>query len=629
MDKLKLDPRKLKSLPKISVFLSKPAHQIWFIGLIVLIISFGGHFRPNGTDFWKDTIASDGRGYYAYLPSIVLHGSSNFDQVLDREMQIYPAMMAGTFITKVDGKPVNKYFAGVALLILPFFVLAIFLSFLAGFPIDGYNAIFQMMVSVAGIFYLMLGLFFTQLLLKKFKIPDGVAVFSLWVVTFGTNLLIYTVDAPAMSHVFSFAVVAGFLLFLKEYFSFYKAKDGVLAALMFGLIVLIRPANGMVVLLIPFVAADFKRFAHGFLVFFKQSKYWLGAILAILLLVMIQPVLWFVQTGNWLVWSYQGEGFNFLSPEILKVLFSYQKGFFVYTPVALPAIFGLFVLWRKSKWQFFWMIGFLITLVWLVASWWNWYYGDSFGQRVFIDFYAVLALLLATAINGFRKKVIKTGIVTLLLILCIVNLVQTWQYSRGIIHAYAMNKAKYWHVFLKTSDDYRNLFSGPIDIPPHKTDLKTPVRVFENDFENDQEGWISSGRKAYPAAKSGNFVSELDQNQRYSSALSLTGDSLIVGRKDLYARVEAFILDKDRLASASSKLVVSLSDQFGKNYYLNAWDVNEMPPSKSDEWRRIEFGFQLPEVLNINDQMKIYLWQKGNGTLLADDFRIAIFGRKQ
>jgi hypothetical protein len=111
--------------------------------------------------------------------------------------------------------------------------------------------------------------------------------------------------------------------------------------------------------------------------------------------------------------------------------------------------------------------------------------------------------------------------------------------------------------------------------------------------------------------------------------LSLTGDSLIVGRKDLYARVEAFILDKDRLASASSKLVVSLSDQFGKNYYLNAWDVNEMPPSKSDEWRRIEFGFQLPEVLNINDQMKIYLWQKGNGTLLADDFRIAIFGRKQ
>jgi hypothetical protein len=629
MAKLKLIPRKLKSLPKISVFQTKPAHHIWFIGLIVLIISFGGHFRPNGTDFWKDTVASDGRGYYAYLPSIVLHGSFNFDQVLDREKQIYPAMMAGTFITQVEGKNANKYFAGVALLILPFFLPAIFLSFLAGLPVDGYNAIFQVMVSVAGIFYLMVGLLFTLRLLKKFKIPDGVAVFSLWVVTFGTNLLIYAVDAPAMSHVFSFAVVAGFLLFSKEYFSFYKARDGILAALMFGLIVLIRPVNGMVVLLIPFVAGDFKSFAHGFLVFFEHWKYWLGAILAILLLVMIQPVLWFVQTGNWLVWSYQGEGFNFLSPEISKVLFSYQKGFFIYTPVALVAITGLFGFYRKSKWQFFWITGFLITLVWLVASWWNWYYGDSFGQRVFIDFYAVLALLLATLINVFRKKIIKTGLVTLLLILCFVNLVQTWQYSHGIIHAYAMNKAKYWHVFLKTSDDYLNLFSGPIDIPPHKTDLTTPVRIFENDFEKDQEGWISSGRIAYPAAKSGNFVSELDQNQRYSSALLITGDSLVVGRKDLYTRVEAFVLDKDRLASASSKLVVSLSDRVGKNYYLNAWDVNEMPPSKPDEWRRVEFGFQLPEVLNINDQMKIYLWQKGNGTLLADDFRIAIFGRKQ
>lgn len=629
MFKRKLNPWKLKSLPKISVFLSKPAHHIWFIGLIVSMISFGGHFRPNGTCFWKDTIASDGRGYYAYLPSIVLHGSFNFDQVLDREKQIYPAMMAGTFITQVEGKPVNKYLAGVALLILPFFLLAILLSFLAGFPVDGYNAIFQVMVSVAGVFYMMVGLLFTFRLLKKFKIPDGVAVFSLWVVTFGTNLLIYTVDAPAMSHVFSFAVVAGFLLFSKEYFSFYKAKDGVLSAFMFGLIVLIRPVNGIVALLIPFLAGDFKDFADGFKIFINKRKYWLPAVFIILLLMMIQPVLWFVQTGNWLVWSYQGEGFNFLNPEISKVLFSYQKGFFVYTPVALVAITGLFGFYRKSKWQLFWMTGFLITLVWLVASWWNWYYGDSFGQRVFIDFYAVLALLLATSINGFRNRILKTGFIILVLTLCFTNLVQTWQYSHGIIHAYAMNKAKYWHVFLKTSDFYRNLFSGPIDIPPHQTDLKTPVRVFKNDFEKDQEGWISSGRTAYPAAKSGIFVSELNQNQRYSSALLITGDSLVVGRKDLYARVEAFILDKDQLASASSKLVVSLSDQFEKNYYLNSWDVNEMSPKESGVWRRIEFGFQLPEVLNINDQMKIYLWQKGSGTLLADDFRIAIFGRKQ
>jgi len=382
-------------------------------------------------------------------------------------------------------------------------------------------------------------------------------------------------------------------------------------------------------LLIPFLAGDFKGFTDGFKIFFNKRKYWLPAVFIILLLTMIQPVLWFVQTGNWLVWSYQGEGFNFLNPEVLKVLISYQKGFFVYTPVALLAIIGLFGIYRKSKWQFFWMTGFLIILVWLVASWWNWYYGDSFGQRVFIDFYAVLALLLATSINGFRNSIIKNGFIILVLTLCCINLVQTWQYSQGIIHAYAMNKAKYWHVFLKTGDQYRNLFSGPIDIPPHKTDLTRPLRVYENDFEKDQEGWISSGRTENLGAKSGRFASELSQNQTYSSALLLSGDSIFVGRKDLYARVKAFIFDKDSLASSGSKLVVSLSDRFGKNYYLNAWDVNEMPVVGFGAWRMIEFGFQLPEVLNISDQMKIYFWQKGTGTIFIDDFQVSVFGRKQ
>jgi hypothetical protein len=450
-------------------------------------------------------------------------------------------MMAGTFMAEVDGQPVNKYFAGVALLILPFFLLAIFLSFIAGLPIDGYNSIFQLMVSFAGIFYLISGLHFSRKLLQKFKLPVATINFSLWIIVFGTNLLIYTLDAPAMSHVFSFAGVAGFLFYAKAFFDFSKTKDALLASFFLGIIILIRPVNGIIILLLPFLAANFRSFADDFLRFFTNRKSWLPAILIIFVLVMIQPVLWFLQTGHWLVWSYQGEGFDFSHPQISKVLFSYQKGFFVYTPVALIALSGLTGFYRNSKWRFFWLVGFLALLTWIVASWWNWYYGDSFGQRVFIDFYAVLVLLLATSIHGFSKMFIKFSLLILLLILTSVNLIQTWQYSHGIIHPYAMNKTKYWHVFLKTGSEYRNLFSGPVDVPPYKTDFTAPLQEFSNNFENQLEGWVTSGLTGFSGAKSGISVAELNQNQPYSSALLLTGDKLLVGRRDLYAKVEAFI----------------------------------------------------------------------------------------
>ena len=613
---------------KISSVFSKPKHSTWLIGLVVLMISFGSHFKPGNPDFWKETVASDGRGYYAYLPSIILNGEFNFEQVLAREKQIYPAMMAGTFMTEVDGQPVNKYFAGVALLILPFFLLAIFLSFICGLPIDGYNSIFQLMVSFAGIFYLISGLHFSRKLLQKCNLPAATVNFSLWIIVLGTNLLIYTLDAPAMSHVFSFAAVAGFLFYAKAFFDLSKTKDALLASFFLGIIILIRPVNGIIILLLPFLSGDAKGFSRGFTVFFTQKKNWLKAILIVLGLVMIQPVLWFLQTGHWLVWSYQGEGFDFFHPQISKVLFSYQKGFFVYTPVALVALSGLTGFYRKSKWQFFWMVGFFTILIWIVASWWNWYYGDSFGQRVFIDFYAVLALLLAMSINGFRKKIAKFALVFLLLILISVSLIQTWQYSHGIIHAYAMNKAKYWHIFLKTGDEYRNLFSGPVDVPPYKTDFTAPLQEFSNNFENEQDGWVTSGLTEFAEAKSGISVAELNQFQPYSSALLLTGDKLLVGRRDLYAKVEAFIFDKEKDASKSTKLVVSLANCEGLNYYINSWDVNEMPPTESGIWRRVEFGIQLPKVLNSSDQMKIYFWQSGTGTLLVDDFRISVYGKK-
>lgn len=71
---------------------------------------------------------------------------------------------------------------------------------------------------------------------------------------FGSNLFYYRVGELSMSHVYSFAFVAGFLLFAKRRIKKLSTSNLLLASLFLGIIILIRPVNGIIVLFLPFLA---------------------------------------------------------------------------------------------------------------------------------------------------------------------------------------------------------------------------------------------------------------------------------------------------------------------------------------------------------------------------------------
>jgi hypothetical protein len=235
-----------------------------------------------------------------------------------------------------------------------------------------------------------------------------------------------------------------------------------------GLTVLIRPVN----ILIPLaVAAMFTldgRLPKGLLTE-KRLAWAVGVALAV---GVPQLIYWKLSTDHWLVWSYGREGFFWAEPAWIQGLFSWRKGWMLYTPMAAFMIFGFWGLARKKPtWAL--VVGlYLIVHAYVTFSWWAWWYGGSFGSRPMIDAYALLALPLAVYFQRMLEES-PTWLRRLSLAAVVglvgLNLVQTYQYNSGFIHHDSMSQKAYLEV-LQTWDF------------PTKESLDTP------DYEATLEG---------------------------------------------------------------------------------------------------------------------------------------------
>jgi general stress protein CsbA len=160
-------------------------------------------------------------------------------------------------------------------------------------------------------------------------------------------------------------------------------------------------------------------------------------------------------TGNFWVYSYGNEHFNFLHPQFFDFLFSYRKGLFVYAPILLLATIGFTVLYKQSPFQMMSLFAFMILIVFVLSSWWMWYYGGGFGMRPMIDYFVFFAFLLSLLIQRIMNSQ-KGGYVAMLMlmILCVAAQIQTYQKVNFIMPWDGMNKEIYWKIFLKTDKSY-------------------------------------------------------------------------------------------------------------------------------------------------------------------------------
>jgi len=173
-----------------------------------------------------------------------------------------------------------------------------------------------------------------------------------------------------------------------------------------------------------------------------------------------------MQTGSFLYFSYGEERFFFDNPQIFRGLFGYRKGWLLYAPIMFFALIGVFFLRNKLKAFFLPIILFVTLNIYVILSWWAWWYGGSFGLRAFIDSYALLIFPLAAIISFFYQKSnkkIRLAVFASAVLFISHGMFQTKQYHYGAIHWDSMSKAAYWDSFgnLKQSEKFNSLLIHP------------------------------------------------------------------------------------------------------------------------------------------------------------------------
>ena len=324
-------------------------------------------------------------------------------------------------------------------------------------------------------------------------------------------------------------------------------------------------------------------------------------------------LLWYLQCGKWIVYSYRDEGFHFLKPYFFSILGSYNRGWFVYTPVAFVSLFGFIGLYRKSWFHALVLLIFLVIFTYVASSWWVWYYASKCGQRIFIDIYAVPGLLLVYLYANFSSVAIRRCITALLIALAALNIFQYYQHTKWIFPPYIITSEIFWDSFFTTGK------TAKVYIPK---DAIVAVRTYTNDMEKELP-WLNNRSRTNLASYSGSWSSKADTILPYSSGMEVKPDS-IFSTGNRIIRVTAMVLSPKERPDAT--LVADFSSG-GKGISYNPFYLQTF--ISPDEWVRVQVAFYVPPDLPKDAIAKVYFFNPAQYLpIFIDDMKVEYISLK-
>jgi hypothetical protein len=433
-----------------------PTLALWFILAAMLASMFSYHHWTRSKPGERGVIKWDVISYYAYLPATFIYGDVELG-FLDNPPEGFKNDNKFWYYTLDNGNKLIQTSMGLSILYSPFFFIAHYLAPYFDQTPDGYSSIYQLFLVLSSLFYVMIGLYMLKRTLLRFFTQQATAL-TLILVGLGTNLYFYTVHEGPMSHGYNFALITIFLYLVIRWYEEPSERRSIFLGLVYGLIVLVRPSNiivGIVFLGWGVSGLDGLKSRPGFLL--KRIKYLLLMMVFFVIVWIPQMLYWKAVTGSLLFNSYgpSGSSFFFGSPHIFHLLFSFRKGWFIYTPVMLAATFGILFMGKRCK-EGRWPISLLLVIqIYILASWWSWWNGGSFGLRSFVDIYGMMALPLAALIDTSlrSRKIVSILTLAVLGLFLYMNQFQTIQYTKGFIHHTGMTREAYRLNFLKFKGD--------------------------------------------------------------------------------------------------------------------------------------------------------------------------------
>ncbi len=363
--------------------------------IIGVIFVLGNLIIANNTrkDNKRYVFWSDAGYYYSYLPALFISHNlleNNFES------------------TNGKATLISKYTSGVAILQTPFFLIALAVSKINDPYTNGLSETFEFLITMGTLFYCFLGLLMLYKVLTRYVKPRN-SIITLIAIYFATNLEYYCVGESGMAHAYSFFTMSWFIYSLFKHLDKPTYKNSISMGLSFGLSVLIRPTNAIIILLPLFIKLYKASEIKNRLKYIFQQKIFYTLIFVVFSFIAILPQLlyWKSITGSYIFYSYQGESFtNWTNPKMVEILFGSVSGLFVYSAVLLFIIPGLIILWNKrKKVEAIGIILIFVLITYTNASWWIPTFDCSFGHRAFIEFYPLLTIPIALFVEwAFQKR---------------------------------------------------------------------------------------------------------------------------------------------------------------------------------------------------------------------------------
>lgn len=219
--------------------------SLWLLS-IVMLWTFFSLKKWAYTETKQKIIMWDVTSYYCYLPATFIMHDVSLEFTRRGADKSYEENHQYWYQTAPNGGRVIKFTMGMAVMYSPFFFIAHAFAHLFGYEANGFSTPYEFFIALSSLVYLFIGLLYLRktLLLFYNEVVSGI---TLLCVLLGTNLYYYTSTEPAMSHAYSFAVVAGFVYQVIKWHTIPSFKRAIIIGLLFGLIVLIRPVNIIII----------------------------------------------------------------------------------------------------------------------------------------------------------------------------------------------------------------------------------------------------------------------------------------------------------------------------------------------------------------------------------------------
>ncbi|HSW67940.1 MAG TPA: hypothetical protein VLH16_05135 [Bacteroidales bacterium] len=588
-------------------------------GIIYINVNYGIWKKNNGV------LMHDIKSYYSYLPAAIIHNDLTF-RFTHQDREFFKDKL---FLQRApNGSYYQKMTMGLAIMYLPFFMMGHITALLSPAPADGYSIPYMFFLLFSALFYLLAGLIIVRkILLNHFK--PWIVAFVIVSVVFGTNLLFYTTYQAAMPHVYNFFLFAVFLYLTIKWHCRPSWGVSVLIGITGGLIILVRPTNGIIALVfLLYNVAGWSDLLTRKTLLRNYVAHLTLMIFVAFIVFSPQMIYWKLLTGNWMFWSYGQERFVFENPNIINGLFSYRKGWLLYTPLMAFALVGIPLLFKHAREYIIPVSVFTVVNIYIVFSWWNWWYGGGFSARPMIDSYPLMALGLAAFLKQSRLagKWMISIMVGLFALFIFHNLFQTRQFLNGAIHFDSMTRQAYWDSFgrLYPSENFPDLIATPdiekalqgVDatLPQSRTRLSGQTKIGFDAIHEDRKFFVSDDNLF--------FLSDADYQatnigRGETHAIMLHQGRQFATRLDLRVRPGEEYRFSIWRYPAHQRGTLVISGWKEEDFYDTAKPVNIID---ADGWEQLSINVTIPAE-HVH-WLKIYLWNQSADTIYFDDMQV-------